>query len=1104
MSRPGGLVRADTLDLQDQDNPTAAEHQKHPGQNGVAPHQASELHHVQEERQSEEQTLHEAWDLAGKATGQPDAQAGTIVEDISGTNGAHRDSEDGEGGESEADADDDMMDRISSSPSIDDGGYYPLLSPPRIRTCQIGKARLRIWPARSSSLSPSPTVTPTKESFNSSASSTCSTLDSSPFLHTPQHLPIQVRKGDYTPDWIALGRISDLAVQHGLAGGYGPGLEVEHGATLNEHDDAATFGSSNEDEGAQSEASVLAHEDLRPIESPFRKHDFQKTMDELMDPPAGHLEQSPSLTSIASFGSAELRSILLPVDDPLLDRSPSPTLSTTSTSSWESADTGSEDIDFEFVYALHTFVATVEGQANATKGDTMVLLDDSNSYWWLVRVVKDSSIGYLPAEHIETPTERLARLNKHRNIDLSATMLSDNSEKTRNPLKIAMRRRNAKTVQFAAPTYVEASDYDYSTDEEDQAMADSGHAVVAAQTDEPQHSAEVEEVGAPDARAEDGEERAMTPTHRASFEREQIATHTPAIDEPQLSPRLVDKTEAAPLKSKKGRNRDSFLKDETETKKISLTPGLLREDSASTKSVSSESVRNISTENLVKQISPPEATAVLKKDGKDKKKEKQKGGMLSGLFKSKKKDKKALYDAGVESDMEKPSLEIKRAPSPRASPQASSRNSPVERSVGANAVTGNGSGMAPMAATTQAQQPLVQAQSQAQTQSPLRPQQQIQNQQQQAQVQPRSILQTSTANQDQNQIREAPNNQQPKGAIFAELAGSEAAYEMSTGQEAQIVESHQPVETPAQQQQKQSEGTMSSIRNMLSPSSSEPKPLKAKRSKDRVELDDFDSADDGAHSPNPFLEQEERQRRASGDDSREAGRERLSESPVQITTSSSGFGNSGAFMQGSEIVHIPTPGEGPESDEASPTSLTSSPSIIEHPDQSHLRGQRGEMASPPDDDEATPTAPRSLSPQQQQPQPQQPHPNAANHPATVVPVTAAPPHSTSIFHTPPSPPPHDSDTASTTTTTTTTTPSTPSTKEQQWSDTHLRSWLDDGSEVKEMLILINDKSDVVPVGNDHPIMMDLFKEERKGLERMRGELDGLLGGYLARRGVALG
>ena len=100
-----------------------------------------------------------------------------------------------------------------------------------------------------------------------------------------------------------------------------------------------------------------------------------------------------------------------------------------------------EDIDFEFVYALHNFVATVEGQANAAKGDTMVLLDDSNTYWWLVRIVKDGSIGmschdihetggyshcagYLPAEHIETPTERLARLNKHRNVDVCATRLA--------------------------------------------------------------------------------------------------------------------------------------------------------------------------------------------------------------------------------------------------------------------------------------------------------------------------------------------------------------------------------------------------------------------------------------------------------------------------------------------------------------------------------------------------------------------------------------------------------------------------------------------------------------------------------------------------------
>jgi hypothetical protein len=219
-----------------------------------------------------------------------------------------------------------------------------------------------------------------------------------------------------------------------------------------------------------SENSVILHDtgpEKRPVESPFRKHMFTRSTADLMTP---NLEQSPSLSSL---GSVDLQDVLLPVDDPLLDTPPSPT---DSSDSWESMasepnsedegynddDTDAlfnnlddrfidsgwggeclreiEDIDFEFVYALHTFVATVEGQANATKGDTMVLLDDSNSYWWLVRVVKDSSIGmlyaplcavepsvlitsegYLPAEHIETPTERLARLNKHRNIDVCST-----------------------------------------------------------------------------------------------------------------------------------------------------------------------------------------------------------------------------------------------------------------------------------------------------------------------------------------------------------------------------------------------------------------------------------------------------------------------------------------------------------------------------------------------------------------------------------------------------------------------------------------------------------------------------------------------------------
>ena len=77
-----------------------------------------------------------------------------------------------------------------------------------------------------------------------------------------------------------------------------------------------------------------------------------------------------------------------------------------------------ESINFDLVYSLTNFAATVEGQASVVKGDSLFLMDDSNSYWWLVRVLKTQEVGYIPAENIETPFERLARLNKHRNVDV--------------------------------------------------------------------------------------------------------------------------------------------------------------------------------------------------------------------------------------------------------------------------------------------------------------------------------------------------------------------------------------------------------------------------------------------------------------------------------------------------------------------------------------------------------------------------------------------------------------------------------------------------------------------------------------------------------------
>src|SRR5690606_28890366 len=83
------------------------------------------------------------------------------------------------------------------------------------------------------------------------------------------------------------------------------------------------------------------------------------------------------------------------------------------------------------------------------------------------------SLGYLPAEHIETPTERLARLNKHRNIDLCQSQLSDvaDTEKPRGALDniFGRGRKKPKNVVFTSPfsTTVEYYEVESSEDEMD-------------------------------------------------------------------------------------------------------------------------------------------------------------------------------------------------------------------------------------------------------------------------------------------------------------------------------------------------------------------------------------------------------------------------------------------------------------------------------------------------------------------------------------------------------------------------------------------------------------------------------------------------------------
>ncbi|KAI9158946.1 Tip elongation aberrant protein Tea4 [Paramyrothecium foliicola] len=332
-----------------------------------------------------------------------------------------------------------------------------------------------------------------------------------------------------------------------------------------------------------------------------------------------------------------------------------------------------EEIDFEFVYALHTFVATVEGQANATKGDTMVLLDDSNSYWWLVRVVKDSSIGYLPAEHIETPTERLARLNKHRNVDLSATMLGDQTIKPRNPFIPGIRRKR-KTVTFTDPTYVDYPEVDYSSEEEEDIDELLGKGPAAAQQGDLQKTEEEQkqqqQTQTQDAKSDSEQERSKVQQDSiedvkndikiqplATRPKKEVEISEPVQEETaeelerertqDRNDIAIDSRLEAPSKSRNGniRNTDSFFRDETvETKKITLTPNLLRDDNA-TQAANDTGNRDIKSRTSLDKMEKELMSDKDRKKSREKeKREKEKKPSAIRNFFSRKDKKKSTDD----------------------------------------------------------------------------------------------------------------------------------------------------------------------------------------------------------------------------------------------------------------------------------------------------------------------------------------------------------------------------------------------------------------------------------------------------------------------------
>lgn len=397
-------IYPDSIDLQDREAPSAQDHPRptKPTSNGsLAPHQAETLREVAAETAVENsRSPRVSWasgdvgdlqqyaeDLGAgvtsalnsqrsaesdptngnmSATQQQDALA---IAQNGGLSGQEADDADIDG-DADDGMDDDMMDKISSSPSIEDGGSLraPLTSPSQSADNTGGALSTPFDTAAP------PAVSDTRSPF--------------PYLSHPEHAPTSSSHTQMSRRPLGLRGCHHHLLEHGEFTNLDPTVGTDNRSPtrgLRRTTSGVFTGIRTED----SMAVLQGSED-----------EMDEKLDEGLDSGNESIDDCRR-TAIYDISDEDDATDKYGLSIPYEGSDEDDDGDFCSLDDTKFLDSGwggdclqdAEDIDFEFVYALHTFVATVEGQANATKGDTMVLLDDSNSYWWLVRVVKDSSIG---------------------------------------------------------------------------------------------------------------------------------------------------------------------------------------------------------------------------------------------------------------------------------------------------------------------------------------------------------------------------------------------------------------------------------------------------------------------------------------------------------------------------------------------------------------------------------------------------------------------------------------------------------------------------------------------------------------------------------------
>jgi hypothetical protein len=588
-------------------------------------------------------------------------------------------------------------------------------------------------------------------------------------------------------------------------------------------------------------------------------------------------------------------------------------------------------------------------------------------------------------------------------------MLGDNPEKSKNPLKKAMRRRNAKTVQFAAPQYFEPSDFDYS-DEEDEVQerqveqSDSG---VQSQDRDAQNGDGVEVAAVAPLKINTQQTGPITNgIHRIRSD-ESMNSDKGASPEKPVSSEATTTNETQNDSNIRPRNRavrntDSFYKDDSvETKKISLTPRLLRGDlDVNAASEQSETRQRPSLETFDKIV------AADNEKPKDDKKKKEKKGMLSGLFK--RKDKRARPGESEVEDTEKISED-----SIRASPQ--SRESQ-------ESLSGR------LATSPQRQSSKLQKQPPGKVAPKVSP---IQDG-----FQPREPLSTTTADSKRPTSPQAQNLPNTLRTVIPDQSNGQGGHaDPDAVAKTAQARSISPTTSPAEKRSFFSPIT-TALRSSPSNASLEGEPtvkaVYAKKAKHRFEIDAADSEDESAPTT--------------------AMKPHRSTSPL----------GSGHPMD-----------RQPDPQQESPAQI----SPIEEPREA----PPPPPSQPPQPlDDTSPSEPLPVSP---------PSPSQSSSPSLVdIDTTNDVDHSTNDTTNSPRAEAY----------TPSTTRSTPT-----WSDISLRNYMDNDQGIRDLLIIVHDKSNVVPAGPDHPMMGNLFTTEKGRLAEMQATLDSMLTGWLSRKNSTL-